>query len=92
MKFLSFGLYKVRGQSMEPGLRAGSVVVGWRWFKPRVGDVVVIRHDRPLIKRVIDVKKDKIWVEGDNKSASTDSRHFGYVGPQDLEAKVIKQL
>jgi hypothetical protein len=38
----------------------------------------------PLFKRVIDIdRNDCIWVEGDNKSESYDSRNFGWICPAD---------
>lgn len=77
---------------MEPYLSAGNVVLSWKWFTPKVGDVVVVNRGRPLIKRVTDIRRGEVWLEGDNKEASNDSRRFGYVPLSDVEAKIIKHL
>jgi signal peptidase I len=78
---------------MEPTLHAGELVVGWRWFKPRAGDIVVARlPERLVIKRVIRIAPEGAWLEGDNAAASTDSRQFGYAAVRQLEAKVIHKL
>lgn len=74
---------------MEPALPAGSLVLGWRWSSPKVGNVVVVNRDRPLVKRVTSVRRGQFWVEGDNSQSSTDSRRFGWLNRRDLEAVVI---
>jgi len=76
---------------MMPVLPPGTVVYGWRWFRSlRPGDVVIFRHnDREKIKRIDQVKKDKIYVVGDHQEASTDSRHFGWLDKGVVTAKLI---
>lgn len=70
-------------------------------FRPRVGDVVVLRHPqeerRLLLKYVVKEKLDGnrmfYWVEGVNKPESSDSRNFGWV-PRELvlgRAIVVKK-
>ena len=58
-----------------------------------VGKVVVIeRESYPgvlLIKRVTKVDQAGIWVEGDNKSASTDSRQWGVLGSPEICGRVL---
>ena len=53
-----------------------------------VGKVVVIeRESYPgilLIKRVIRADENGLWVEGDHKEASTDSRIWGVITPQEV--------
>ena len=53
-----------------------------------VGKVVVIeRESYPgilLIKRVMRADENGLWVEGDNKDASTDSRTWGVITPQEV--------
>jgi phage repressor protein C with HTH and peptisase S24 domain len=77
---------------MQPTYAPGDVLVGLRWFRARPGQVVVARHERPLIKRVKSVSGRSIWLEGDNAAASTDSRQFGPVARRQLEAKIIGKL
>ena len=65
----------------------------------RVGKVVLIQRrsnvgeDFLQIKRVTQVHDDndeaRIWVEGDNKSASTDSRNWGALDSDEVIGKLI---
>jgi phage repressor protein C with HTH and peptisase S24 domain len=83
----------VAGESMLPAYAPGDTLIGWRWFRrPRAGQVVVARRDRPLIKRVKSVSGRAVWLEGDNAAASTDSRHFGPVDLAKVEAVIIGKL
>jgi nickel-type superoxide dismutase maturation protease len=86
------GFYRVAGDSMRPTFAPGDTLVGWRWFRPRAGQVVVAHHNQPLIKRVKSVHPDHVWLEGDNAAASTDSRTFGLVPRAQLEAVIIARL
>jgi signal peptidase I len=76
----------VEGDSMSPSLQPGDRVVVVPIRRPRAGDVVAVRDPRYpgrlLVKRVVavDAGLDRVTVEGDNRSASTDSRDFGPVG------------
>lgn len=67
---------------MEPTLQEGDVLLLRRSSRslPRVGQLVEVsdpRDGRRMIKRVIRVQAPNFWVQGDNASASRDSRHFG---------------
>lgn len=71
---------------MEPTLRHGQVVLVDRRRYARVaplpGEVAVVRHpwrELLLVKRVVRVTAQGVWVEGDNAPESEDSRHFGPV-------------
>lgn len=78
---------QVRGESMAPALGDGQVIVGVTGRAVYVGDVVVVvvaRDKKELIKRVIHTDKNKVWIEGDNVSRSTDSRHFGWIAKSDI--------
>ena len=84
----------VRGSSMVPTLHEGDWAVAVRVRRIRRGQIVVIEHpDRPgfeLVKRVVALPgetvgerrlaDDEYWVEGDDPTASTDSRRFGPIG------------
>lgn len=70
---------------MKPALHDGQVIAGFSGQAFRVGDVVVVDHGgKELIKRVIRTDHGKVWVEGDNLSHSTDSRHFGWIAKSDI--------
>ncbi len=85
-------LYRVFGKSMEPALTAGDLVVGHRWFSPKIGQVVVAGTDRLIIKRITAVSEAGYWLEGDNKAASTDSRQFGWISRDQILAQVVLRL
>jgi nickel-type superoxide dismutase maturation protease len=94
---------EIEGASMAPTLAPGdwALVVTPRRF--RAGDVVVVEHPgRPgyeMVKRIRatpgelvgerTLAADEFWVEGDLPAASTDSRHFGPIGRDELKAKVL---
>lgn len=90
----------VEGLSMSPVLRPGRLVIARKNpTKLRRGDIVIIRHGgMEKIKRVTRVSRspeldtDKIYVEGDNKDHSTDSRHFGWLDKRYIQGKVIWPL
>jgi len=64
---------------MHPTLRDGDLVVGWR-SRLRVGTIVIAkRGDHEIIKRVERIEGDKVYVAGDNREDSTDSRHYGNI-------------
>ena len=87
------GLYRVAGQSMLPTYRPGDTLVGWRWFTPRPGQVVVAEQaGRPIIKRVEAVSGRQITLRGDNPNHSTDSRDFGPIPNNRLIALIIAKL
>ena len=83
------GLYRVAGESMQPALVDGQLLLGWRWGVPMAGRVVVARQGRPLVKRVAVIGEAGVWLLGDNAPASTDSRQFGHVPADKIEAVII---
>lgn len=80
-------------ESMEPTLPKGSIIMGSRIFDDlKVGDVIVFQHDGKLmVKRIaavfgdevihkglmIQVPRGSLYVLGDNKEDSLDSRCWG---------------
>lgn len=94
MKLLwPLGLYRVSGDSMLPTYKPGDVLLGGRWGRPRNGAVVVAQFGQPLVKRVIRTEPDgRLWLQGDNSAASTDSRQFGAIAPELIEATILAKL
>ncbi len=100
-----FALSVVRGESMEPTLHDGQVVLvgkGSLLFGPiQRGDIVVFHYDgENLIKRVAalpgDVAPDgrrllpgTIYVLGDNAPVSDDSRQFGPIPVETVIGKLL---
>jgi SOS-response transcriptional repressor LexA len=75
---------------MAPTLREGQIVVGRRTNQLEPGDVVIVSHDGiEKIKRIERRQGELIYLLGDNPSASTDSRNFGWVQAQAIVAKVV---
>ena len=92
MRLWPLGLYRVAGHSMQPTYQPGDTLLGWRWFRPKVGQVVVAQHERPLIKRITRLAAGQVWLEGDNPADSADSRRFGALPPGRLEAVIIGKI
>ncbi len=97
--------YEIAERSMEPALRPGDWVLGWR--RPRRlrrGEIVVIEHPmRPgfeMVKRIAAVAGEEvgdrtldsgeIWVLGDNPEAgSVDSRSLGILRTRWVRARLL---
>jgi phage repressor protein C with HTH and peptisase S24 domain len=92
MKLWPLGIYRVEGESMLPTYKPGDTLLGWRWFTPARSQVVVARTNRLLIKRVTHVNIEGVFLEGDNPRRSTDSRSFGLVRRDQVEARIIMKL
>jgi len=82
---------RIVGVSMLPLFRPETVVWATGLFrKLRPGDVVIVKHDGlEKIKRVEAVQDGELFVLGDNMTASTDSRSFGWLPLESVKAKVI---
>lgn len=82
---------RVYGRSMMPYLNPGQIVIGHGLFKTvKPQDIVMFEHEGlEKIKRVFEVYDDTIFVVGDNKEESTDSRHFGPVPLTSVRTKIF---
>ena len=86
-------LYRVEGDSMLPTFCSGDVLLGWRWARPKAGRVAVAwLGDRPIIKRVVRLESMGLWLEGDNKAESVDSRRLGSFPFSSYEAVILGRL
>ena len=83
--------YQVNGQSMEPTFSQGNLIIISRIMTPRATDVVVVQTQYgEMLKRIVKFDESgQIWVEGDNKEASTDSREYGWLPANSVVGKVI---
>ena len=100
MARLPFRAIAVSGASMSPTYNDGDWLVFRRialqdakGLQALLGKVVVIeRESCPgvlLIKRVVRIDDSGIWVEGDNKDASTDSRNWGALNSSEICGRVL---
>ena len=91
--WLPYRRIRVRGPSMAPTLRDGDVILARNHRTPRTGDVVVVtwvnRPGQLSIKRATSRNGMGWHVEGDNKTASTDSRDLG---PAQVHGVVVARL
>lgn len=75
---------------MTPTLQAGQLVIGRFTNELHPGDVVIASHDGlEKIKRIERQQGNLLYLLGDNKAASTDSRDFGWVQADTILAKII---
>ncbi|MBI4017632.1 MAG: nickel-type superoxide dismutase maturation protease [Candidatus Aenigmarchaeota archaeon] len=82
----------VSGNSMEPTLREGQKILISKIGTPKKGDIVVLKHPYKninIVKRVAAANESGYLVEGDNTGESTDSRHYGTIGKENLVGKVL---
>jgi nickel-type superoxide dismutase maturation protease len=89
---------RVEGESMIPAYKSGVVVLALKLLpkskkKLRVGDVVIFSHNGiEKLKRVARVSEQGYFMEGDNEMASTDSRSFGIINPDDVIGRILFPL
>ncbi len=76
---------------MQPSLQPGVVVVARQLARPaRTGDVVIFSHQgREKIKRVTGATDEKVYVQGDNRAVSSDSRSFGWIEQAAIRGMLI---
>ena len=88
--------FVVSGNSMEPLFKHEDMIL----VKPqnqiiKEDDIVLLIHpqgDLVLVKRVMYEEDGKFFVQGDNKTESTDSRHFGMVSRAQIQGVVTIKL
>jgi nickel-type superoxide dismutase maturation protease len=88
--------FKIEGNSMLPTFKPGDLVLvnrlAYFFNKPRIGDLIVLKTERYIIKRINKIKNNKIFVIGDNKKESTDSRIFGWVNTEKIIGKTVFKI
>ena len=87
---------KVVGYSMEPALSHSQIVIAssipFIFQKPRVEDIIILQREQCIIKRIAGIKKNKIFVIGDNEKESTDSKNFGWIPKKEILGKVLFKI
>lgn len=79
---------------MYPKLHQGQHVLSFNWFyfffSPKKGDIVIARVKKlKVIKKIKKVRGDEIFLEGENKKESTDSRSYGWINKKQILGKVF---
>jgi nickel-type superoxide dismutase maturation protease len=86
-------LIKIHGNSMIPYIKPNDYILIRKFIfkkKIKLDDVIVFRKDNTLmIKRVFEINEDDIFVMGDNKRESNDSRIYGSISLNHIIGKVI---
>lgn len=97
-----FEIIVASGESMYPTVKDGELVLIYKpvnKYAIKEGKIYVVQMDLPsykelVIKRLIKsyntTDSVKIWLEGDNKPCSYDSRKYGYVNSKFIVGRVIK--
>lgn len=86
-----FGVTVVAGDSMQPTISDGSIVIFERWEQERKeGDIVIVKMEEgQIIKRIDEIEGNQIYLLGDNLKESVDSRTFGLVNQSQIVGKVV---
>lgn len=88
--------FKIEGKSMLPTFKSGDVILvnrfSYLFSKPKVGDVIVLKKKKFIIKRITKINKNRLFIKGENKKESTDSRNFGWVDRKEIIGKVIYKI
>ena len=84
---------------MSPALVQTDTILVSKWIgKVKKDDIILLQNPQEkekihfIIKRVKDIKNNKIYVEGDNKNKSRDSRHFGWIDKSCIYGKMITRF
>ena len=82
---------RVVGHSMVPVLPPGTWVIGLSYIDSvKPGQVVIVQHEgKEKIRRVSEVKNNRIFILGDHPETSIDSRHFGWLPMKAVRARVV---
>lgn len=92
LKKPKLALRRIVGDSMSPTFKAGQIIfVIGRFHNVQPRDVIVFEHQGiEKVKRIFQVDVHKgVFVRGDNSSASTDSRTFGWINFDEITGKVL---
>jgi phage repressor protein C with HTH and peptisase S24 domain len=81
---------KVVGDSMRPTLKHGQIVWAHELRSYREGQVVIaFVRGKEVIKRIEKIEKGKIFLIGDNKERSNDSRDYGSIPDTNIKGIVF---
>src|SRR3990167_6931875 len=82
--------FRIEETSMSPHLKPGDIVIILKSKNIENNNVVVVNQTGDyFVKRIKEIKGDKVFLEGDNKKESIDSRKFGWVDKEDIIGKIV---
>ena len=92
-----FKIAQVDGHSMDPTLNDGDILIVWALGEPEDNDIVIMNTNNtglkvPYIVKRYDAEKSTVgtmWVEGDNKENSIDSRRIGTIDKDNYMGTVL---
>jgi nickel-type superoxide dismutase maturation protease len=89
-------VFRIVDNSMEPTIWPGDFVIVDKWYSSlNSGDIVVLKHPKRklyIVKRIKNIYGEKIFVQGDNREKSQDSRHFGAVEKKLVVGKMVFKI
>jgi type IV secretory pathway protease TraF len=83
---------------MTPTLLSKDTILVSKLFRIHIRDIVILKNPEKkqgvpyIVKRIAMIKKKMVYVTGDNKKESYDSRNFGWVEQKQIIGKMIKRL
>ncbi len=81
---------------MCPAFKSGDVVLvnklAYFLSKPKIRDVIEVKREKYINKRITKIDGDQFFIQGDNKKESTDSRNFGWVGRKEILGKIMLKI
>jgi len=82
-----FSRFIVKEESMVPAFKPGDHVLTFNWGKYRKNDLIVFKLEgRSYLKRIDRIDKNRFYISGDNKKAST---KFTPIAKSQIVGKVI---
>lgn len=88
-----FYLRRIVGESMEPTLKQGRLVIFLKTKKIKTQDIVIAKvGNREVVKRINNINDSGVELIGDNPEKSTDSRSYGAVDMDRIKGKLIIKL
>ena len=89
---------QVSGNSMNTTLENGDILIINTKKTPKINDIVSVRVNNLnsvkleydyIVKRIVDITEEGMYLLGDNAAVSYDSRYFGYVPLSNLDGVVV---
>ncbi len=86
---------------MLPFLRPGENILvnkmAYLFQKSKIDDVVIVKNPKDtrrsyLVKRIAKIKDTKLYVLGDNRKESIDSRKFGWIHEESIVGKMVGRV